>query len=75
MQDIETTHVIENFITTSDVMDLLKISRTKIWCLIQKENFPAFKIGGDYRFQKSEILTWMEQRRVSGKQQPNNTGE
>ena len=75
MQPIENSQVIENFITTSEVMDLLKISRTKIWCLIQKENFPAFKLGGDYRFQKSEIIQWMEQCRVYGKQQPNNSGE
>lgn len=75
MINIDTNGVMENFITTSDVMDLLKISRTKIWHLIRQENFPAFKLGGDYRFQKSEIIQWMEQHRVSGKQHLNNTGE
>ena len=52
------------FLTTRQLMDFLQLSRTKIWELVQKEGLPAFKIGGDYRYIRSEVLAWLEKYRV-----------
>ena len=57
----------DTLMTTSELMAFLNLSRTKIWTMIQNENLPAFKFGGDYRFRKSEILKWMENYRIEGK--------
>ena len=54
----------DTLMTTSELMAFLNLSRTKIWTMIQNENLPAFKFGGDYRFRKSEILKWMEEYRI-----------
>ena len=45
-------------------MRFLNLSRTKIWELVKHEQLPAFKIGGDYRYRKSEVIAWLEKYRV-----------
>ena len=49
--------------TTKELMAFLNLSRTKIWELVTKQDLPAFKIGGDYRYRRSEVLVWMEKYR------------
>lgn len=49
---------------TEEVLGYLAISRTKLWQLVNKEGLPAFKIGGDYRYRRSEIDAWIEKQRV-----------
>lgn len=49
---------------TEEVLGYLGISRTKLWQLVNKEGLPAFKIGGDYRYRRSEIDAWIEKQRV-----------
>ena len=51
-------------LTTRQLMEFLQLSRTKVWELVQKEGLPAFKIGGDYRYIRSEVLAWLEKYRV-----------
>jgi excisionase family DNA binding protein len=54
--------------TTQEVMDYLKVSRTKLWQLVKEEGLPAFKIIGDFRYRRSEVDAWLEaQRHVPGK--------
>ncbi|NQV27786.1 MAG: helix-turn-helix domain-containing protein [Rhodopirellula sp.] len=50
--------------TTRELMEFLSLSRTKIWELTKKEGLPATKIGGDYRYVRSEVLAWLERFRV-----------
>ena len=54
----------EELMTTRELMDFLSLSRTKIWELVHHEGLPAFKIGGDYRYRRSEVLRWLERFRV-----------
>lgn len=54
----------DEMMTTRELMEFLNLSRTKIWELVTKQGLPAFKIGGDYRYRRSEVLTWMEKYRV-----------
>ena len=50
--------------TTRELMEFLSLSRTKIWELTKKEGLPATKVGGDYRYVRSEVLDWLEKFRV-----------
>jgi excisionase family DNA binding protein len=59
-----TIHWEDELMTTRQLMEFLSLSRTKIWELVNKEQLPAFKIGGDYRYRRSEILVWLEKYRV-----------
>jgi excisionase family DNA binding protein len=55
----------EPLMTTREMMEFLQISRTKLWELVTREGLPAFKIGGDYRYRRAEVLAWLERYRVS----------
>ena len=60
----EQKNVDEPLLTMAEVMTLLNMSRTKVWTMINNDELPAFKFGGDYRFRKNEILQWMERFRI-----------
>jgi len=55
----------EELLTTRELMAFLHVSRTKIWELVQREQLPAFKLGGDYRYRRGEVLEWLERYRVN----------
>ncbi len=57
----------ESLLTTRELMEFLNVSRTKLWELVNREGLPAFKIGGDYRYRRSEVLAWLEKYRVRGR--------
>ena len=64
--DINTASVPDDeLMTTRDVMAFLNFSRTKVWELVQHKQLPAFKLGGDYRYRRSEVLQWLERYRVN----------
>jgi len=64
--DIDTASSLDDeLMTTRDVMAFLNFSRTKIWELVQHEQLPAFKLGGDYRYRRSEVIQWLERYRVN----------
>lgn len=60
-----TSSLDDELMTTRDVMAFLNFSRTKIWELVQHEQLPAFKLGGDYRYRRSEVIQWLERYRVN----------
>jgi excisionase family DNA binding protein len=55
-------------LTTSQVLELLQIGRTKLWELVRESAFPAYRIGrsrnGPLRFRRSDVLAWLEGQRV-----------
>jgi len=65
----------QQLLTTKELMSFLNLSRTKIWELVKKENLPAFKLGGDYRYRQSEVVVWLENYRVSQTNDENATPE
>ena len=54
----------ERLMNTREVMEFLNLSRTKVWDLVNNQGLPAFKIGGDYRYLRSEVLAWLQKYRV-----------
>jgi excisionase family DNA binding protein len=50
------------YLTARDVADLLKLNVETVYILIAKERLPAVKIGGQWRFDASEIHNWFKTR-------------
>jgi predicted DNA-binding transcriptional regulator AlpA len=57
-------------LTTSQVLALLQIGRTKLWALVREQAFPAFRIGegrnSSLRYRRADVLGWLERNRVNG---------
>ena len=57
-------------LTTSQVLALLQIGRTKLWELVRGEAFPAYRIGegrnSSLRYRRTDVLGWLERNRVIG---------
>lgn len=55
-------------LTTAQVLKLLQIGRTKLWELVRKGAFPAYRIGkgrnSSLRYWHSDVICWLERRRV-----------
>jgi excisionase family DNA binding protein len=50
----------ENWFTIDEVADHLKVHKDTIRSWIKKKDFPAHKIGKQWRFRLSEIDKWVE---------------
>jgi len=57
-------------LTTSQVLALLQIGRTKLWELVREAAFPAYRIGegrnSSLRYRRADVLGWLERNRVNG---------
>ena len=55
-------------LTSAQVLQMLQIGRTKLWDLVRRGAFPAYRIGEGrsvpLRFRRSEVLRWLERHRV-----------
>jgi hypothetical protein len=68
----------EDLMTTAQVLKFLQIGRTKLWGLVRTGAISAYRIGngpnGSLRYQRVEIVSWLEKQRVSnGFLSPQNT--
>lgn len=46
--------------TTKEMMEILKFKPTKMYKLLQSGEFPAIKIGGEYRISEDTLLKWIK---------------
>jgi excisionase family DNA binding protein len=49
----------ENLLTTAQVADYLKVDKFTVYRLVTQKNIPAFKVGNQWRFNKSMIDAWL----------------
>ena len=68
----------DDLMTTAQVLKFLQIGRTKLWGLVRTGAISAYRIGngpnGSLRYQRVEIVSWLEKQRVSnGFLSPQNT--
>ena len=49
-------------LTAADVAAWLKLNIETVYDLIAKEQLPAFKIGGQWRFQEAQVREWLARR-------------
>lgn len=64
--DLET----DALLTDREVGELLGVSRTTLWRLRRKGGLPFGKVGREFRYRKSEVLTWVKEGRPVGIQLP-----
>lgn len=46
--------------SAQDIQKALKISKTKAYEVLHSDNFPAFKIGKQYRVHRDKFLAWLD---------------
>ena len=50
----------KEILTGKEVQSLLGISRTTLWKLRKKQDFPHSKVGREYRYLKSDVIAWLQ---------------
>lgn len=50
-------------LTVKDIADLLNVSEKTIYRMIRNETIPCFRVGGQWRFDRREITSWIEDTR------------
>jgi len=48
--------------TVKELSEYLKLNEKTAYRLAAKGEIPGFKVGGSWRFRKSEIDTWIEEQ-------------
>ena len=51
-----------DIMTIKEVAEYLKLTEKTTYRLTAEGKIPGFKVGGSWRFRKSEIDTWIEQQ-------------
>ena len=63
----------DEILTIPDVASLLKVAEKTVYGLAQKGDLPAFKVGGQWRFRRGAIDSWIEEKtRAAGAQTAKN---
>lgn len=52
-----------DIMTVKEVADYLKLNEKTAYRLTSEGKLPAFKVGGSWRFKKSEIEEWIKAQR------------
>ena len=50
----------DDILTIPDVASLLKVAEKTVYGLAQKGDLPAFKVGGQWRFRRTAIDSWID---------------
>lgn len=53
----------DEILTVSEVAQLLKVAEKTVYTMAQKEQLPAFKVGGQWRFKRIDLDQWIEQQK------------
>jgi excisionase family DNA binding protein len=56
----------EQILTIKQVADYLRVTERTIYRLAAAKKIPAFKVGGTWRFSRSDIESWIRQQSVGG---------
>ena len=56
----------DEILTLKEVAQYLKLAEKTAYRLAAEGKLPGFKVGGSWRFRKSDIGAWIEQRKRSG---------
>jgi excisionase family DNA binding protein len=55
----------EPLLTAADVAAWLNLNIETVYDLIAKDQLPAIKIGGQWRFQEAQVCEWLGRRRTT----------
>jgi len=48
-----------------EVAQLLKVNDKTVYSLAQKGVLPGFKVGGQWRFKRTDLDTWIEEQKAA----------
>ena len=48
------------FLTVGETAELLQVSRRTLQRMIQRKDFPAFKVGGQWRIHENTLAKWLD---------------
>ncbi len=52
-----------DIMTIKEISEYLKLAEKTVYRLVAAKKIPGFKIGGAWRFRKSEIDKWIERQK------------
>ncbi len=52
----------DSLITAAEVAKILNLNTETVYRLVAQEGLPASKIGGQWRFQTSRVLAWVDEQ-------------
>jgi excisionase family DNA binding protein len=55
---------VEDLLTTKQLQELLQVDRITIYRMLNDGRLRGFKVGGQWRFSRQEIETWLQAQRV-----------
>jgi len=61
----------DDILTISDVASLFKVTEKTLYGLAQKGDLPGFKVGGQWRFQRGAIDSWIQEKTQAAGSQSN----
>lgn len=53
------------FMTTKELSEMLNLSVSAIYRLVDEKKIPCYKINNEYRFRLDEITKWLKARKVA----------
>ncbi len=53
-----------DILTIKQVSDFLQVNERTIYKLAKSGDIPSFKVGGQWRFKKEDIDSWIETKKV-----------
>lgn len=58
----------DEILTLPEVARLLKVAEKTVYTMAQKRDLPAFKVGGQWRFRRADLDSWIDAktRRADG---------
>jgi excisionase family DNA binding protein len=60
----------DEILTLPEVAQLLKVAEKTVYTMAQKGGLPAFKVGGQWRFRRTDLDAWIDAktRRSAGEE-------
>jgi len=58
------SHTTLRLLTPDEMADLLRISKSTLYRLIEKRKIPFYKVEGSLRFLKRDIVSYLDKNRV-----------
>jgi excisionase family DNA binding protein len=61
----------DEILTLPEVAQLLKVAEKTVYTMAQKGELPAFKVGGQWRFRRTDLHAWIDAktRRAAGEEE------
>lgn len=53
-------------LTLREVAELLRIAEKTAYTLAAEGTIPGFKVGGQWRFMRADLLAWVERQKEAG---------